>query len=169
MNAQIAHSKLDCLIARRLNGSGMDDRDSVMPEAIEVLLGLLKAAGHDDIARKFDCAIAETTADVEALQPTAPAPRPSLPLTFETGIKVGYSDHYLTELGHARRDAKLRDRWGIVRSYSFYDADERRVPQHDPNGVTIANVAWAADYRRVPVDPEDEGSGVHYLNLTKLD
>lgn len=90
MNRQEAHTKLDALIARRTNGTGMDDRDSVMPEAIDVILQLLEANGLASVVSKFNRVTAETVAEVEAAPVVAL--RPSLPETFETGIKVGYSE-----------------------------------------------------------------------------
>lgn len=88
--------------------------------------------------------------------------RPSLTADqFEPGLPVAYSDHYLGT--HEARDPTLRQRQGVIRDISFYNADGAKCGAHDPEGVTIASVAW--DNGR-GIDPQDQGRGVHYLNLT---
>jgi hypothetical protein len=94
-----------------------------------------------------------------------PAVRPHLTeATAAGGIVVVYSDHYFTERSYAATKPGMRQKIGRVSGISHYDENGRSTDRWCEEGTSIAHVRWDDK----AYDDEDEGDGIHCMNLARI-
>lgn len=94
-----------------------------------------------------------------------PATRPHLTQdTAIAGITVVYSDHFFTERNHGTNRATLRQKIGRVTGISHYNNVGAAVDRWCADGSSFAYVRWEDK----KYDDEDEGDGIHVMNLCRV-